>query len=175
MTTQAQANGILDRLVVLDKETTAAYYEMGQLLHAIKEGKLYEVLGYESLTHLIEEELTFTPSTAHKYRWIYADFKRLHYNKAEAIKLLQAFGMTNIHDVLHGAKTKLGSTAIKNRIADLDYHQVNFQMTTKQWVQVEKKLIAHGAVRNEHGRLEHSSDAFLDIIRNVNGPLKKAA
>ena len=175
MTTQAQANGILDRLITLDKETTAAYYEMGQLLHAIKEGQLYEVLGYESLTHLIEEELTFTPSTAHGYRNLYADFKRLHYNKTEAIKLLQMFGMTKVFEVLHEAKTKLGSTAIKNRIAGLDCHQVNFQMTMKQWIEVEKKLIAHGAVRNEHGRLEHSSDAFLDIIRNVNGPLKKAA
>ena len=175
MTTQAQANGILDRLVVLDKETTAAYYEMGQLIYAIAEGRLYDMLGYDSLTHLIEEELTFSPSTAHKYRWIYADFKRLHYNKAEAIKLLQAFGMTHIYDVLHEAKTKLGNRAIKNRIADLDQHQVNFQMTMKQWVEVEKKLIAHGAVRQANGRLEYSSEAFLDIIRNVNGPLKKAA
>jgi hypothetical protein len=46
--TRKYAEKLLDQLIVLDKQTTAAYYEMGRILYSIKQGKLYDVLGYES-------------------------------------------------------------------------------------------------------------------------------
>ena len=57
---KAYANTLLDKLIVLDDQTTGAYYEMGQILAAISSTKLYDVLGYNSMSHLVEEELSFT-------------------------------------------------------------------------------------------------------------------
>jgi len=167
MISRKYATSILDRLIALDKATMAAYYEMGQLLYAISEGALYDVLGYESLTHLIEEELTFSPSTAHRYRRMYAIFKCLHYNKAESLKLLREFGITHVFEVLSHSKAKLGTLAVKNRIAALNQRQVNFSLTDAEYEESERALCTLGAERVD-SHLLHSSEAYLIMVRYFN-------
>jgi hypothetical protein len=169
------AKQALNKLVELDKIAVKAYYEMGQLLHTIDVGAFYDILGYESLSHLVEEELTFSPSTAHKHKRLYETFKRLHYNKVEAIRLLQEFGVTHMFDVLSKEKTKLGKRAIATRIANLNENQINFTLTDEQLAECEHALEIMGAEKSDNGRWLNSSQVFMDIIREINQRHKKKA
>jgi hypothetical protein len=57
---------LLDKLIELDYQTVEAYYDMGSIISSMQHGKLYEHLEYTSMTELVENELTYTPSTAFK-------------------------------------------------------------------------------------------------------------
>ena len=165
---------LLDRLIFLDKETTSAYYEMGQILSSFEHGDLYEVVGYESMKHMIEEELSYTPATARSYINLYRDFQRLHYNKTEAITLMQKFGYTNMSKVLAHTNSKLGVRAVKNRIDNLGEHQINFTLTDEELDIAHKALVAMGATKTKTGRWMHASDAFMEMVYQVINS-KKAA
>ena len=159
---------LLDKLIQLDVQTTYAYYEMGQILHAFFEGKMYDALGYTSFTHLVEEELSFSTGTAHKYRRMFGEFRRLHYNKAEAIQLMHQFGITRLMDVLPDMSTKAGQRAINNKIKALDLHQLNFTLTTAEWNQCQCALLSSGAAVTENGRYQHSTQALMNKVREQN-------
>lgn len=163
-----QAATMLDRLVELDFQTVEAYYDMGSIISSMQHGKLYEILEYTSMGHLIEEELTYTPSTGSKYASMYRHFRRLHYIKPEAIKLLKQFGLTHMCDILPNMTDKIGQRAIKNRIAGIDQHQINFTLTTVELDDCHKALEALGATKSELGRYKNSSEAFMGMVNQVN-------
>jgi hypothetical protein len=167
------AKKILDKLIELDKQTTNAYYVMGQLLHALHEASLHQVLGYDSFSHLVTEELSFAPSTAHSYRKMYARFRELKYSKTEALEALHQFGITPLNKVLPDLSTKLGVRGLKRRIDALDLHQINFMCSTSEFEEVQQALFAMGADISDDGRMQHSSDAFMAIIRSIK--IKKRA
>jgi len=171
------AKNLLDKLINLDMQTTGAYYSMGQILHSMFQSNLHEVLGYESFVHLVEEELSFSPSTAHGYRNMYARFRELNYNKIEALKLLNTFGITSLNRVLPKMKTKLGVRGVKTRIEEYDFHQINFTLTAKQLEEVHRALKKEGAEITDRGRVLHSTDALMAIVKEANSrkTLKKVA
>lgn len=164
----AYANTLLDKLIVLDDQTTGAYYEMGQILSAINHNKLYDILGYSSMTHLVEEELSFTPSTAHRYASLFRHLRRLHYNKTESLALMKKCGFTHLSDILPNINSKMGERAIRKRIQELNQNQINFTVTDKELSQTHQALTKMGALRTDGGRYLNSSQAFMDMIREVN-------
>ena len=162
------ATKFLDQLVHLDKTTNAAYYEMGRLLSAISKNTLWDLMGYESFSHMIEEELSFAPGTAHHYVALYNNLRRLKYNKAESLKLLHEHSMTRLIDVLPSVNAKISSRALGKRIADLDTKQLNFMITSKELVEANRALDKLGATKTKTGRRQHSSEAFMAMVREVN-------
>lgn len=166
---------LLDRLVDLDAKTSKAFYEMGQILYTLWIGKAYKLLGYESLAHMIEEELSFGVSTGHRYLHTYRHFQRLHYTKAEALKLIKEHGWSNVCDILPNEHTKIGSRAMTNRIKELDEVQLNFTLTTKEYDEAADALIIMGASETDTGRLQHSSEAFMGMVRGTNKFSSKVA
>lgn len=167
------ATTLLDTLIALDKTTVKAYYEMGQILHSIRESNLATILGYDSFPHLVEEELSYSPGSAHRYCKMFTDFKRLHYNKKEALKLLEKFGMTHVADVMPDLKAKIGERAMKNRIENLPNHQINFMLSANDYDKCQKALIKLGAAPSINtGRLMHASHALMVMVNSING--KKA-
>jgi hypothetical protein len=159
---------LLDKLVELDVTTVGAYYEMGRILHSFKQGNLHDILGYETIGHMIEEELSYSPATAHSYASLYRHLHRLHYNKAESLDLLRKFGKTHLSEVLPKMDTKVGSRAIKARIDSLGHHQINFTIDDSELAEAQRALAKMGATRTETGRYQHSSEAFMDMVREVN-------
>lgn len=171
------AGNLLDRLVSLDEQVTGAFYEMGQLLSAIEHGKLWEILGYESFSHLIEEELSYMSGTAGKYLHTYRHFKRLHYTKVEALAMISEFSFTRVAEYICQASTKVGQRAIRNAIqVNLDNKkQINFTVNKAEHELVKRVLRAHGAVESDSGRWESSTSAFMDIVKEASRkPLLKA-
>lgn len=166
--TKKQAAAMLDRLVELDFQTVEAYYDMGSIISSMQHGKLWEILEYNSMTALVEEELTYTPSTAFRYASMYRHFRRLHYIKAEAVTLLKKFGLTHMGDILPNMADKIGQRAIKNRIAELDYHQINFTLTHEQLTKAQLALETMGAEVSDRGRYKHSSEAFMFMVDRIN-------
>lgn len=177
MITRKQATAMLDRLVELDFQTVEAYYDMGSLISSMQHGNLYEALEYESMGELIENELTYTPSTGFKYATMFRNFRRLHYLKSEAINLLKKFGLTHMCAVLPKMNDKIGERAIKKRIDQLDQNQINFTLNNRELEQCHQALASMGAVRSGDGRFHNSSCAFMDMVREVNKrpPLKSVA
>ncbi len=165
---KAYANTLLDKLIVLDDQTTGAYYEMGQIISAIQQNKLYEILGYSGMTELVEEELSFTASTAFKYGTLFRNLRRLHYNKTESLALLKKFGMSHLTDVLPGMGNKIGARAIRKRIDNLNQNQINFTITDKELSETHQALTKMGAMRSDGGRYLNSSQAFMDMVHEVN-------
>lgn len=176
MATKDYAAKLLDRLRELDYQTIEAYYDMGSIISSMRYGKLYDLLGYDSMTHLVVEELTFGPSTASRYASMFNHFRRLHYVKQEAVDLLQKFGLTHMADVLPKMTSKMGQRAIKNRIDALDQHQINFTLTQKQLEKTHRALVKNGARQSEEGRWLNSSEAFMEMVeQHSNGQPKLKA
>lgn len=163
-----QANSLLDSLIALDAEVHGAYYEMGQILSAIEHGGLWDVLEYDSLTHLVEEELSISPSQARRYMNTFRHFKRLGYNKSEALDLMSEFSFTNMSNYLPTAKDKVGKRAIKNAIARMieEHKQINFQLAGDDLRLLVEVLQSFGAEYTDTGRLMNSSDALMSLARS---------
>lgn len=160
----AYAKKLLDRLVELDYQTVEAYYDMGSIISSMQHGKLYQLLEYKSMTELVENELTYTPSTAFKYGQMYRHFRRLHYVKDEAVELLKQFGLTHMSEVLPGMKDKIGIRAIKKRIEAIDDHQINFTLSGEELEKAHEALRKHGATQADGGRWLNSSEAFMAMV-----------
>jgi hypothetical protein len=169
MTTKQYAENLLDRLISLDDQMTSAFFEMGQILSAIEHGKLYEILGYESFAHLIEEEMSFTSGTAGKYFHTYRHFKRLGYNKTEALAMIKDFSFTRVAEYVSQATTKVSKRAVANAIQrNLDNkRQINFTVNAEEYELVQQALHKNGADITDTGRWLHSSEAFIGIIKDA--------
>jgi hypothetical protein len=165
--TEAFARKMLDRLIELDYQTVEAYYEMGSIISSMVHGRLFEVIGYPSMASLIEEELTFSPTTGLKYSKMYRRFRQLKYSKAEAIELLREFGLTHMSAVLPDMKDKIGSRAIRNRIEALDDHQINFTLNGHDLRKVNAALKKMGGEQFDEGRWKNSSEAFMRMVRAI--------
>ncbi len=163
----AYAKKLLDRLRELDFQTVEAYYDMGSIISAIQHGKLYEVLEYTSMTELVENELTYTPSTAFRYGQMYRHFRRLHYMKHEAVDLLKKFGLTHMSDVLPKMKDKIGQRAIQHRIDAIDEYQINFTLNSTELDKAHAALRKMGAAEADSGRWINSSEAFMHMVNNI--------
>ena len=166
---------LLDKLIALDKAHLCTQYDLGQLLSVFRDDKLYEIVGYDNFAEMVEEELSFSSSTASTYASMYCDFKRLKYTKTEAVKLLVEYGYTNVRKVIRDLGVKIGVRAMRNRIDDLDEHQINFTLTTAELEESHKALKTMGAVQTDHGRYINSSTAFMEMIRVINAPGNKKA
>lgn len=162
------AEKLLDRLIELDYQTVEAYYDMGSIISSMQHGKLYELLEYKSMSELIEENLTYTPSTAFKYASMFRHFRRLHYLKHEALDLLKSFGLTRMCSVLPKMNDKIGIRAIKNRIDALDDHQINFTLNSDELTKAHEALKKMGAIQADGGRWYNSSEAFMHMVNNIN-------
>jgi hypothetical protein len=166
---------LLDRLVELDKQVTSAYYEMGRLLSSLRRDKLYELIGYDSMAELVEEELSFTYSTACRYIMVYDHFQRLKYTKSEAINAINEFGLRHMTQILPKLNQKAGIRALKNRVAEIGDTQISFWMHESEMEELRQALIKMGASELDTGRLSHSSEAVLAMARKINGTKLKAA
>ena len=165
-TVRQHAVSLLDELIRLDKQTTNAYYEMGRILHALWSNELYEVLGYESFPHMVEEELTFSYGTAQRYAHTYRRLRELKYSKQEAMDLIEEHSYTRVARVVSKLPNKVGKRAFANRAAEDTYFQLNFQLKPEEYDEMAVALEAAGARYNEdRGRWEHSSEALINIIR----------
>jgi hypothetical protein len=168
------ATKLLDRLIDLDQTTMMAYYEMGQLLSSIEHGKLYDLLGYNSMKALVEEELSFTASTSQRYLHTYRRFRRLKYTKLEALNLINEISFTRMSEWLKTAKQKAGVRAILRQLEATSRHQINFSLTNEQYSDVADVLFDFGANIDDHGRLIGSTEAFVTAMKSAH-PAQKAA
>lgn len=162
------AGKLLDQLRDLDATVHGAYYDMGRILSAILHGHLYDVLGYDSMGHLIKEELSFSPSQGFKYLHTYRHFKRLGYTKTEALDLISDFSFTHMAGVLPKLTDKVGKRAIKNAITKMlnDNRQINFALSKPELTLLIEALRAFGAEPKD-GRLMNSSFALMEMVKSV--------
>ena len=176
---KAFVTDLLNRLKILDVKTTEAYYAMGQILHAIIQGRLFEIINYASFKAMADEELSFTDTTARKYANTYASFQRLKYSKVQALKLLRKFGYTHLSQVLPAMTISVGDRAVGNRIANFleEHQQINFTVTRAEHEECITALKRLGATEasSGKGRLLDSSQALMSMVRNVNATSKQAA
>jgi len=158
---------MLDKLIELDKTTQVAYYEMGRILSAIFHSRLFELLDYPSFKDMVEEELSYSYTTASKYRKVYEDFRRLKYNKNEAVQLMNEFGYTHMMKVLPSLKQKVGKRAIKTRVEGLGEHMLNLWLNDDEYDETMRVFREYGLDESPTGRLNNSSEVFMEIIRAI--------
>ena len=161
------AANLLDSLKTLDIQTQEAYYEMGRMLSAFFHDKLYDLLGYESFKHMVEEELSFSVASAYTYRATYDQFKLLGYNKTEAVELIIEFGFTNMHVVLAEFTQKVSKRTIKAKLKDIETHAFAFSLDNAAYAEVMEAFVLFGAVFGGKDRMTNASEVFLDIVRTA--------
>lgn len=132
------------------------------------------MLGYQSFAHLVEEEMSFTSGTAGKYLHTYRHFKRLGYNKTDALDLIKTFSFTRVAEYMAQAQAKVGKRAVANAIQKNleNKRQINFTVNKEEYALVNRVLRQHGAAQSESGRWEHSTEAFIDVLRDADKPVK---
>jgi len=161
----AYARKLLDRLIEIDQTVVGHYYEMGRILSSINHGKLTELLGYESLAHLIEEELSFGTGTGYKYMNVYRHLRRLKYNKTEALELLDEFGITQLYAWLTRATTKASKRTIYSDLKSIGVPvTIGFCLKPDDRKRVTVLMDTMGAEWSEHGRLNNSSKLFMEMV-----------
>lgn len=165
---ERQARALLDRLIELDHQTVEAYYDMGSIISSMQHGELYKLIGYSSMRELIDEELSYTPSTGYKYAIMYRRFRQLKYTKIEAMKLLKKYGISHVYQVLREIKDKIGDRAFGNRVKAIDVHIIGFQLTGEQLALAHEVLKKFGAMKKNE-RWEHTSEAFIAILEQATG------
>jgi hypothetical protein len=113
--------------------------------------------------------MSFTSGTAGKYLHTYRHFKRLGYNKLDALDLIKSFSFTRVAEYLAQAKEKVGKRAVANAIQKNleNKRQINFTVNAEEYELVQRALRRHGATQSDHGRWEHSTEAFVDIVRGA--------
>lgn len=160
------AREMLDKCRELDQLVHGAYYDMGRILSAILHGKLYEMLGYDSMGDLIDEELSFSRSQGFRYLHTYRHFRRLGYTKTEALDLIDEFSFTYMSKYLPQASDKVGKRAVKNAIDKLlsEARQINFQLNEKDLKLLINVLKDYGAEPKD-GRLMNSSFALIEMAK----------
>ena len=175
MSQKQHAASLLDRLVNLDEQVTGAFYEMGQILSGIEHGRLWELLGYQSFTHLVEEEMSFTSGSAGKYLHTYRHFKRLSYNKTEALELIRSFSFTRVAEWASKANIKVSKRAVGNAIKKMleNKHQINFTVNKAEYEMINRVLLGHGAELGDNGRWTYSTGAFVDAMKSADYHLKE--
>lgn len=167
---QAYARKLLDQVKHLDETVHNAYFDLGRLLSAIQHGGLYDLLGYDSMAELIDEELSFSRSQSYRYINTYRRFRALGYTKTESVELMAEFSFTKMWRYLMTAKEKVGKRAIKNAIErqDREHKQINFQLTEHQYKQLVRALEVFDAVTDsETGRLLGGSDALVKMANTI--------
>ena len=169
------AEQLLDTLKELDRITHESYYEIGRLLYSFKNEDLYELLDYESFKKMVEEELSFSYSVACKYANLYGQFRRLKYNRTEAIDVMEKFGARNLAKVLSKTNDKLGARALRNRIEALDEYQMSFWMRGPEYDEVVKALEFCGVEYTPSGYFANSSEALVAMARHVLAKAQKQA
>jgi hypothetical protein len=176
MNQKQYAANLLDRLRSLDDQVTGAFFEMGQILSGIEHGKLWELLGYQSFGHLVEEEMSFTAGTAGKYYHTYRHMKRLGYTKVESLDLIRSFSFTRIAEWSAKAKVKVGKRAVGNAIEKIleNKHQINFTVNKEEYELINRVLKAYGAEQSESGRWLNSTPAFVDAMALAEKPRLRA-
>lgn len=162
--TRQHAAELLDKLVQLDREANSMYYDMGQILHSFREGDLWQPLGYESMGHMVSEELSFSPSTAYKYADTFWHFKRLHYKKEEALDLIEEISFTGASKVLPGLNKKVGGRAARNRLQLLGPFQVTFMLPPSDYKRFEDLYEAMGGRVTSQGRRKDASEIFSQML-----------
>ena len=167
--TKQYASQLLDRLIELDGIASGAHYEIGRILSAIQHSKLWQTLGYESMSHLIDEELTFSSATGFTYLRCYRKLKTLQYTESESLDLLTEFGISRLSDWLSTAKQKVGKRAIANAIKAWrkEHQQINFTLSATDAGRLDEMLEKFGASKSDNGRWQGSTDAFVDILTFV--------
>ena len=160
---------LIDQLRELDATVHGAYFDMGRILSSIAHGKLYDTLGYDSLAHLIEEELSFSSSQGYRYLHTYRHFKQLGYNKTESLDLINEFSFSHMTRYLPTAKVKVGKRAVKNAIEKQleESKQINVQLNGSDLRMLVAVLKEHGAEESDTGRLMHSSEALMSLARSA--------
>ncbi len=120
--------------------------------------------------------MSFTSGSAGKYYHTYRHFKRLGYNKTDAIDLIQSFSFTRVAEYLAKAQTKVGKRAVANAIEKIleNKRQLNFTVNKEQYEMVNRVLRQHGAKQSEFGRWENSTDAFVSAMSKIDRPKLKA-
>lgn len=166
--TAQYAAQMLDKLRDLDRMVHGAYYDMGRILSAIAHGHLYDALGYDSMGDLIDEELSFSRSQGFRYLHTYRHFRRLGYNKTEAMDLIANFSFTNMSYYLPKAAQKVGKRAVSTAIERMldESRQINFALNHNDLGLLVKALSEFGA-ENKDGRLLHSSAALMEMVKTV--------
>lgn len=159
------AGELLDKLKEIDAKTAKAYYEMGQILSSLEHGDLYREIGYPSFFAMVEEELSFAPSTALCYLHTYRHFKRLKYKKSEALDLIHKYSFTRVSHVLPTLKQAISSRAMRNQVtADRERASVvSFMLTKEERTRLENLLIAYGAER-KNKNLQGVTEALKAIM-----------
>jgi len=159
---KTHATKILNELKALDKSMAAMFYDMGRLLYALSD--LTDVLGYTSISALIEAELIVKPATGMKYLRTYRHFKRLHYSRKDALALIEDISFTHVAEQIPWMKQRGNSDVVQKRIDAEDKCFLTFQLSHAQRRKARKVLATYGAPRD--------SENFIRLINKLD---KKAA
>jgi hypothetical protein len=162
------ARRMLDQLRDLDATVHGAYWEMGRILSALAHGKLYDLLGYESMGGLIDEELSFSRGQGFRYLHTFRRFQALGYTKNEALELINEFSFTHMAKVLPTLSQKVGKRAVGNAIDKMlkEAKQINFALSEKDLGLLIEALRVFGAEPKD-GRLLYSSHALMEMVKSV--------
>lgn len=169
------AEQLLDTLKELDRITHESYYEIGRLLYSFKNEKLFELLDYESFKQMVQEELSFSYNVAIKYANLYGQFRRLKYNRTEAIIAMEEFGVRSLAKVLPKTNEKLGVRALRHRVDALDEYNISFWMRGAEYDEVVAALEFCGVEYTDTGRFSNSSEALVAMARHVLAKAQKQA
>lgn len=168
---KAHVNELVSELSTLGRNIATDQYRVCQVLAAIKEQRLFEVLDYTGFGNFIEgEEVKIGKSAAAKWANFYSYARELGYNKSECVEILEHLSVNAAYGqlALDDKKTTVMSFVRRCR---KDYLSTKYQLNVsfddkKDLERVHKLLQKHGMVIDEAtGQRTYLSESFMSMVK----------
>lgn len=174
--TKKQVNQLVQQIRELCISSAENAYELAQVLNAVQQGKLFEVVGYESFKDFLDNaDVLMGYSTACKYTQTYRHLVRLKYTRQESTEILGEFGVTGARHLISQMEKKVAISTLRRRQVAEGSPIINFALAPDEILEVDTALEKYGMRYHDSGQRSGSANALLNLVRAVNGKRSKAA
>jgi len=160
--TKTQVNSMVTTLSKLNIDRAESVYAMAQIAYAIKESRLYTILGHTSLSGFLasDDRMKVSLHQFNTHADFYKEAKRLRYSKDECIKLLERGGVSRLSRSMRMLSKKVAISALVSAAMEDEKYQINFAMDDNEYEVAEAVLEHYGLEIGQDGRRLFSSEAF---------------
>ena len=163
LTTKKAASEVIHKIRELNSRMATDQFELCRLLHTLHVGSLHQVFGYETFNEFCYHELPFGYSHVLSKVKLFRDFKRLGYNKTEAIDVILRLGVTVAKRALAQSDNKVSAAKLEKKYKNFD-PTITIHLSQQQARTVEKNLVKHGLDINQSGRRMNLSEVAYDVL-----------
>lgn len=164
ISSKKQASMLILKIRELNSRMAGDQYELCRCLATLHGSKLHLEFGYDKFADFCHDELPYSYGHALSFIRFMTHAKRLKYNKAETIDIIERIGISKAKNVLAKLDEKITVAKIASRFASTSV-KFSFEITPTDEKLLNKKLLKYGLDVNENGRRMNATQTMLKLLK----------